>query len=92
MSDGTLYTTKVTRIKEKFHCRILYNGVFVLEGIAETRADIGPTFRDLFRTLDKLGGDRFTSAVRERKYQEGNAVLSVKHFWNTEKRHLVICN
>ena len=92
MVDQTLYSTKVTRIKQKFHCRIFYSGVFVVEGIAETRIDIGPTFRDLFRTLDKLGGDKFTSAVRKRKYEEGNAVLSVKHFWNMGERHRVICN
>ena len=88
----TLYSTKVTRIKQQYHCRVFYNGEFVVEGIAKERIDIGPTFRDLFRTLDKLGGDKFTSSVRKRKFEEGNVSLGVKHLWNTEKRHLVMCN
>jgi len=43
--------------------------------------EIGPAFRDLLRTLDKLGGDKFTHAARSRKYQEGNFSMNIKHIW-----------
>lgn len=76
-----MYTTKTTWLGKKYGCRIFQDGEFVVEGRCHNRGLIGATFRDLFRTLDKLGGDKFTSAVRKRKYKEGNPLASVKHIW-----------
>ena len=76
------YTTKTTFINDKYICRILYDNKPVVEAKVYFRHEIGPAFRDLFRTLNKCGGDdAFTSAVRKRKYKEGNRCLSVKHHW-----------
>lgn len=75
------YTTKATWLGSEYGCRVFYNGDMVVEGRCQTKALIGPTFRDLLRTLDTLGGDAFTSAVRRRKHDDGNAVASVKHMW-----------
>ena len=78
MSD---YTTKCTWLGDQYGCRVFYKGVLVVEGRCLTRDMIGATFRDLLRTLDKLGGDLFTHHVRMRKFKEGNAECAVKHIW-----------
>lgn len=77
------YTTKVTYLKgcKQYGCRIYYKGKLTLEGRASCRAAIGPVFRDLMRTLDKLGGDNYTSFSRKHKYKEGNTPIDVKHIW-----------
>lgn len=81
MTEQSEYTTRATYLGDRYGCRVLRGGRVVVEGQCQTRDQIGATFRDLFRTLDKLGGDAFTSAARKRKYREGNAVASVKHLW-----------
>ena len=81
MTEQSEYTTRVTYLGDRYGCRVLRGGRVVVEGQCQTRDQIGATFRDLFRTLDKFGGDAFTSAARKRKYREGNAVASVKHLW-----------
>ena len=78
------YTTKATWLGTEYGCRVFFNGVPVVEGRCLTRDLIGATFRDLLRTLDKCGGDEFTSAARKRKFKEGNPVASVKHHWSRE--------
>lgn len=75
------YTTKCTFLGKGYGCRVYYNGEIVLEAFADNKMNIGPTFRDLLRTLDKLSGDAFTSAARKRKFKEGNSVAQVKHKW-----------
>jgi hypothetical protein len=75
------YSTKVTRLKIGWGCRILYEGKVCLEGHAKSRLEIGPVFRDLMRTLDALGGDQYTKSCRKRKFQEGNREASIKHIW-----------
>ena len=80
------YTTKTTSFPNGYGCRIFRDGVLILEGRCDSRELIGPTFRDLFRTLDKCGGDKFTSAVRKRKFKEGNLCNSVKHIWYRSER------
>lgn len=78
----TTLTTKATYLKNKgYGCRIFDNGILILEGVAPNRGLIGATFRDLLRTLDKCGGDEFTSAARQRKFAEGAPMISVKHKW-----------
>ncbi len=75
-------TTKATRLGNKYGCRVLHDGVVILEARCETRALIGPTFRDLLRTLDKCGGDEFTAAARRRKFKDGNIQCYAKHIWS----------
>lgn len=82
----TEYSTKVTWLGTEYGCRIYIGDKLVVEGRAPSRDLIGATFRDLFRTLDKLGGDAFTSAVRKRKYREGNPTASVDHYWGGKKK------
>ena len=79
MSD---YTTKVTRVNDIYFCRVDYKGKPVVQAKVSSREEIGPAFRDLLRTLDKLnGGEPFTSAARDRKHKEGNKPTTVKHEW-----------
>ncbi len=86
------YTTKCTRLGSNYGCRIFFDGEVILEGRAPSKALIGPTFRDLFRTLDKFPGlllpaDEFTSAVRHRKNTKrqvdpNRIETQVKHIWH----------
>jgi hypothetical protein len=78
-----MYTTKCTYLgrNKGYGCRIYRNDVLVVEGRCSNRRLIGPTFRDLLRTLDKMGGDEFTSAARKRKFKEGNLRTSTIHYW-----------
>jgi hypothetical protein len=78
----SLFTTKVTSLANGFGCRIFYNDVLIVEALEPTKDMIGPTFRDLFRTLDKMGGDKYTKSVREREFKEGNMPAQVKHKWH----------
>lgn len=78
------YTTKVTRLGNgQYGCRIFRGDVLVVEGRCDTRDQIGPTFRDMMRTIDKMGGDSFTHASRMRQFLEKNSHLyrTVKHYW-----------
>lgn len=75
------YTTKATWLGDRYGCRVFYDGNLIVEGQCLTKDMIGATFRDLLRTLDKLGGDDFTSAARKRKFKAGNKMAQVKHFW-----------
>lgn len=79
MSD---YTTKATWLGNQYGCRVFYQGELVVEGRCPTRDLIGPTFRDLMRTMDKLCGDAFTSASRARNWKDGNRYVPVKHIWS----------
>lgn len=76
------YTTKTTYLGPEYGygCRIFYDNILMVESRCESRFLIGPTYRDLFRDLDKCGpADEFTSAARHRKYKEGNYCVSAKH-------------
>jgi hypothetical protein len=75
------YTTKATRLQRGYGCRVYRDGVLIVEARCKTRQDIAPTMRDLLRTLDKLGGDAYTSAARRRIGKPGNAQIAVRHLW-----------
>ena len=75
------FTTKAIWLGTEYWCRVFEDGALVVEGRCVTRDMIGATFRDLLRTLDKLGGDAFTSAARGRKQRAGNPIVSVWHKW-----------
>ena len=66
------YTTKVTWLGDCYGCRVFHDNKLIMEARCGTKDLIGPTFRDMLRTLDKMGGDRFTNAARYRQWQEGN--------------------
>ena len=76
------YTTKATRMQDGYGCRVFCEGKLVVEARCDSRFMIGPTFRDLLRTIDTLGGDEFTSAARDRKHRDGNYSAQVKHYWS----------
>lgn len=86
-TKNTVYTTKVTKLGNGYGCRVLREGAVIVEARCQTKMMIGATLRDLLRTIDKCGGDSFTSAARKRKYREGSPVASVRHFWVGE-----VCN
>jgi len=75
------YSTKATWLGREYGCRVFRDGKLIVEARCKSRTLIGPTFRDLLRTLDKAGGDAFTSAARKRKYREGNLSIGVRHYW-----------
>lgn len=77
----TKYVTRCTWLGKEYGCRVYHDGKLIVEGRANCKFMIGPTFRDLLRTLDKLGGDAFTKAARSNKNKEGNLVAQVKHYW-----------
>jgi len=77
-----MYSTKTTWLGNEYGCRVFHNEMLVVEGRAQSRQMIGPVFRDLLRTIDKCGGDAFTSAARERMLKDGNLCASVKHIWS----------
>ena len=63
---NTKYTVKVTRIKNRYHVRLIRHTTVIAEMACELRIDIGYVCRQLVRWEDKSGGDEFTSASRER--------------------------
>ena len=77
----TRYTTKATRMQSGYGCRVFFDGKLVVEGRCDCKFMIGPTFRDLLRTIDTCGGDVFTKSARRRKHKEGNYSAQVKHYW-----------
>ena len=80
--ENSEYSTKCTRLGAAgWGCRIFFKGKLIVEGIAETRNEIGPCFRDLLRTIDKMGGDVFTNAARYRKWKNGNMSGNYRHEW-----------
>ena len=79
------YATRVTWLGNEYGCRVYFENEIVVEGRGPTRDLIGATFRDLLRTIDKCGGDVFTSAARERKFAEGNPQASVRHWWGGKR-------
>lgn len=77
-----IITTKATWLGNKYGCRVFCDGKLVLEARCDSRMLIAPTFRQLLRTIDTLGGTRHTSAVRKRMYRPGEIVTnSVRHIW-----------
>jgi hypothetical protein len=75
------YTTDSTRTKDGYFCRVSFRGKPLVQTKVASREEIGPAFRDLLRTLDKLGGDKFTNAARYRKWKEGNISGQFLHEW-----------
>lgn len=79
------YTTKTTWLGAEYGCRVFSDEKLIVEARCLTKELIGPTFRDLLRTLDKLNGDAFTSAARLRKFKDGNLCASVKCMWERDE-------
>lgn len=82
----TKYTTKCTWLGNQYGCRVFFDGQLIVEGRCASRDLIGPTFRDLLRTIDKgFNGDEFTHAARMRNGKNGNKAIGVKHLWGGAK-------
>lgn len=77
----TEYSIEVTKINNKFHCRLFRLDEVVDEVACELRLDIGYVCREMLRTIDKGGGDDFTSAARNR-HKSGSVG---KIFWNVRE-------
>ena len=61
-------TSKVTRIKDRWHARMIVDGTMRDEMACENRVDIGWICREMLRWYDKGGGcSAFASAARERQ-------------------------
>jgi hypothetical protein len=75
------YTTKVTCVNGSYFCCVFKHCIPLVQAKVKTREDIGPAFRDILRTIDKCGGDEFTSAASKRKNKVGNKEMAVKHIW-----------
>lgn len=61
------YSTKTTNLgKVGIGCRIFRDGNVVSECVVEHKRDITSAFREMFRWIDKGGGDKFTNEVRHR--------------------------
>jgi len=57
----------VTRIKHRWHTRLLFNGIKFDEMACECRADIGYCCRQMLRWFDKGGGNsKMAAASRHR--------------------------
>jgi hypothetical protein len=68
-ADPQGYSTKVTRLANGYGCRVLKDGEVVSEGHADTRADVGPTLRELLRMIDKCGNpSEMADASRTRNF------------------------
>lgn len=77
-----IITTKSTWLGNEYGCRVFCDGKLVVEARCSSRRLIAPTFRQLLRTIDTLGGTRHTSEVRKRMYRPGEIVADkVQHLW-----------
>ncbi|AAQ17778.1 hypothetical protein Aeh1ORF116c [Aeromonas phage Aeh1] len=75
--------TKLTRINNKYHCRLYVNDKLYDEMACEFRLDVGLCFRIMMRWLDKTSGDNaHTTAVRRRMWdKEKYQHTSVGKLW-----------
>ena len=70
MSDNL--DIKVTKIKNRWHARLLVNNVVRDETACEKKVDVGWMCRELLRWFDKLGGvSKFAQASRRRQNRSG---------------------
>lgn len=68
---NTNLEVKVTRINNKWHCRLLENKKVIDEMACENTQDIGYICREVLRWYCKLGGDDiFAKKARERQQNE----------------------
>jgi hypothetical protein len=79
MSD---YQIKVTRINNRYHARLMKLDVVISEMACELRIDIGYICRQMMRWEDKMGGDKFTSASRNRlNTHPDNSLVPIGKIW-----------
>ena len=66
---------KVTKIKNRWHARLIHGGVVEDEMACELRQDVGWICREMMRWADKsLIQDQFTAASRERHNEDRQPV------------------
>lgn len=74
-------TTKVTKLSSSlWGCRVLIEGKVVLEVRVTSREYIQPAFKDMLRTLDKLGVD--SKMAKSSRYRDnGKPTNRFKFIW-----------
>jgi len=75
---NTPYSTKVTNLGDKIGCRIFKDGKIVSECVVESKMEITQAFRDMFRWIDKGGGDKFTNEVRHRNHWKRDKIHEIE--------------
>jgi hypothetical protein len=64
-------TIKITKINNRYHARLIVDGVVHDEMACSLRCDIGWISREMLRWYDKLGGDsKFAKAARKRQTEK----------------------
>ena len=58
---------KVTKIKNRYHARLLIDESVYDEMACSLKRDIGYICREILRWYDKSGGSKWSSAVRKRR-------------------------
>ena len=70
---------KVTRIKNRWHARMFYNGELRDEMACNTQCDIGIICREMLRWYDKMGGSsQYADRARHRNKPERKSILAAK--------------
>jgi len=72
--------TKITKIKNRFHVRLLENDLLINEMACKEKVDIGWCCTYMLRWYDKLGGEsKMASASRDRQKRTN---MPVGKIWN----------
>lgn len=67
-TDSNGFSTKVTALGSCFGLRVVKNGKVIMQDAAKTKAEIGPTLKEMLRMLDKCGNPSpMASASRDRR-------------------------
>jgi hypothetical protein len=75
---------KVTKIKARWHARVLVDGKVHSEMACANREDIGYICRDLLRWFHKLGGvSEFAYASRRRRNKSTNMTGPTGKIWHS---------
>lgn len=79
----TEYKTQVTRLRAGLYgCRVFKGDQLLVEGRCRSRAEINAVFRQLIRTLNKLGyDDNFTDSVRRRYTEKYTPDVDFQYIW-----------
>lgn len=82
-------TTKVTKIENRWHCRLMKGDVVFDEMACYKQTDIGYCFKEMLRWYDKMGWTDSPMASASRDRQKLNSpegkILHSSHFQNRSK-------
>jgi hypothetical protein len=70
-----MLSTKITKINNRWHCRLLKNDNVIDEMICSNKCDIGFCCHEMLRWYDKLGGvDKMASSSRARWHKTNRPI------------------